>query len=158
MSVSRRPKQLPDLAFVAGADAPVHSPRAAANLDSRSTPATILVVEDEKLVARLLVEALESSGFLVQLASNGEAALDLATTEVQRPDLLVTDYALPGISGVEVARQLSSRFPGLRVLLTSGYAFDALSDASRISPKIEFLAKPFTPRAFLKRVVSLLPA
>ena len=128
------------------------------NPDTTTTRARVLVVEDEKLVARLLVEALESSGFRVQLAADGEAALDLAAEESERPDLLVTDFALPGISGVEVACQLSILWPGLRVLLTSGYAFDALSEASKLPPRFEFLAKPFTPRAFLQRVTALLSA
>jgi two-component system, cell cycle sensor histidine kinase and response regulator CckA len=115
----------------------------------------VLLVEDEEPVARLLVKSLENSGFEVLFARDGETALGLATLEATSPDLLITDLSLPGIQGVEVARTLTGRWPSLPVLLTSGYAFDALTDAASLPVEFEFMPKPFTPLAFVQRVRSM---
>lgn len=115
----------------------------------------MLLVEDEEPVANLLIRSLEGSGFEVLYARDGETALTIATERGVRPDILITDFGLPGISGVEVARELSSRWPELRVLLTSGYGFKAMLEATTLSPGYEFMPKPFTPRAFVQRVLSM---
>lgn len=106
-------------------------------------------------MARLLIQSLEGSGFEVLYARDGETALDIASGQARCPDLLITDFCLPGISGVEVARELSRRWPKMRVLLTSGYGFKAMIEASSLSPGYEFMPKPFTPRDFVQRVLSM---
>jgi len=121
-----------------------------------SKPRRVLLVEDEARVAGLLIQSLERSGFEVLYARSGEEALTIASDGASPPDLLVADFCLPGISGVEVVRELSSRWPGLRVLLTSGNGFEATQEAARLRARYEFMPKPFTPRAFVQRVIAML--
>jgi CheY-like chemotaxis protein len=76
-------------------------------------------------------------GFEVIEASSAEDALRLIEGNF-RPDLLVTDHLMPGITGAELARDLLSRLPDLQVLIISGYA-----EAEGIDPDIPRLTKPF---------------
>lgn len=121
-----------------------------------SRPRRVLLVEDEERVASLLIQSLERSGFEVLYARSGEEALTFARDGASPPDLLVADFCLPGISGVEVVRKLSTRWRGLRVLLTSGCGFEATHEADRLGRSYEFMPKPFTPRAFVQRVLAML--
>lgn len=67
-------------------------------------PVTVLIVDDERSIALLLAELLESAGYRVVVASTGRAALALARSE--RPSLILTDCMMPGIDGVEFVRRL----------------------------------------------------
>jgi CheY-like chemotaxis protein len=79
----------------------------------------VLLVEDEGAVRELLSSALERNGFDVVTAGSAEEALTLASPAFQ---ILLSDISLPGMSGVQLARQLRRSLPSLRVLLMSGYA------------------------------------
>jgi len=83
-------------------------------------PARILVVEDERYIARFLVYMLKEKGYEVQAAYDGEEALSAAA--VFRPDGVLLDLLLPKLSGREVLRKLraDSRFSGLKILLLTG--------------------------------------
>jgi len=82
-------------------------------------------------------EMLSDLGYLVQEAASAENAMRLVD-EGARPDLLVTDHLMPGMSGVELARILKERVPGLRCLVISGYA-----EGEGLAPDLPRLAKPF---------------
>jgi CheY-like chemotaxis protein len=73
-------------------------------------PRRILVVDDEWLLATWLAEALEDVGYLVQTASDGQEALNYVSTF--RPDLVITDFMMPRLTGLEFATALGSARPG----------------------------------------------
>jgi CheY-like chemotaxis protein len=105
--------------------------------------ATVLLVEDEEIVRRLLATMLEDAGYRVLEAENAEDASAYADTE-ERVDVLLTDVVMPGLSGPELAEQMTERWPGLRVLFVSGYTAEAIEKHGQISPGTSFLQKPFT--------------
>ena len=98
---------------------------------------TALVVDDEELVRASTADMLSDLGYAVVEAASGEDALRLVN-EGLRPDLLVTDHLMPGMHGVELARQLRDRLPHLRLLVISGYA-----EAEGLAPDLPRLEKPF---------------
>ena len=82
----------------------------------------VLLVEDNEVVGRFARGLLEEVGQIVTWAQNGEAALELLEAAADKFDLVFTDVVMPGINGLELARTVASRWPGLRVVLTSGYS------------------------------------
>jgi len=115
---------------------PAVQPRPA---DAGVEGAGVLLVEDEDLVARLVMRALTEAGYDVTLATSGEEALEVADEDY---DLLLTDVILPGASGPEIAERLCVGRPDLRVVFMSGQADRASADAvARIG---SLLPKPFS--------------
>ncbi|MEW6762781.1 MAG: response regulator [Pseudomonadota bacterium] len=82
--------------------------------------ASILVVEDDAIVRESMVSSLEAFGHTVAQASDGEAGLR-ALAEL-RPDLVITDYLMPGITGAELMRQARAIYPGIPMIIATGYA------------------------------------
>jgi PAS domain S-box-containing protein len=105
--------------------------------------ASLLLVEDDPAVRRLLTQMLEGSGYRVVAAANGDEALALADAGSLAVDLVLSDYVLPGISGVELCVALRRRFPELRILLMTGHA-DLPPGAAALPSGAELLGKPFT--------------
>ena len=109
----------------------------------RETPtpsAMILVIDDDADVRRFLQDSLAALGFAVGLAEDGRSGLE--AVERLGPDLVLLDYAMPGMNGAEVFRILRQRRPGLPIVLASGYAdADAIAAAGAGDAKI--LRKPF---------------
>jgi PAS domain S-box-containing protein len=101
----------------------------------------VLLVEDEEATRRSLQEILELLGYQVTALANGEEAERLPERPV--PDLLLTDLMLPGIPGSRLAAGLSKRWPGLRVLLMSGYTDDEALHRGVGDGTLHFLQKPF---------------
>lgn len=122
---------------------------------SLATPARILVVEDEAEVRELIAMLLESAGFEVVEASTGMAAA--ALLEDAAPfDALVTDCAMPGMSGDELARVAQASWPGLPVLMITGYA--DIAQVGRVPAAVEVLHKPFRVEELIQRVAAMLAA
>lgn len=117
---------------------------------------TILLVEDDPGVRRQALRALAGAGYQVHVAADGEEALALALAPA--PHLLLTDVVLPGVDGPRLAADLRARWPGLRVLFTSGYEDDRLPVALADAGAREFLPKPFTVAALLSKVRAVLDA
>jgi PAS domain S-box-containing protein len=105
--------------------------------------ATVLLVEDEQIVRRLVATMLDDAGYRVLEAENAEEALAFADAEEQ-VDVLLTDVVMPGLSGPELAERLTAHWPRLRVLFVSGYTAEAIEKHGQISPGTSFLQKPFT--------------
>ncbi|MFT3706336.1 MAG: ATP-binding protein [Archangium sp.] len=80
----------------------------------------VLVVDDEPILLRSLVKVLRSLGYEVLEAANGQAALEVLKKE--RVDVLLSDVTMPGMSGVELAREVALAHPAVRILLSSGYS------------------------------------
>jgi PAS domain S-box-containing protein len=100
----------------------------------------ILVVDDDSDVRRMLVAALESLGYEVRQAGDGPAGL--AAIEEDAPDLMMVDFAMPGMNGAEVATAARARNPDLPIVFVSGYADTAAIEAVA-GPEAPMLRKPF---------------
>jgi two-component system cell cycle sensor histidine kinase/response regulator CckA len=115
---------------------------------------TVLVVEDEPAVLRLISQLLQLNGYTVFEAANGPDALHLVK-QCQHPiDVLLTDIVMPAMSGVELAKRLTQYYPGLRVLFTSGY-MDHSAVKEVVGSGEQFLPKPFSPAELAMRVRGL---
>ena len=125
---------------------------------SRSGQGTILLVEDQDAVRRLVCRVLLSSGYEVIEANSASQALDLADSLLRSIDLLITDVVMPGMSGRELAARLTARRATLRVLFISGYAPEAIGEADAFDPGAAFLQKPFSPAQVAARVGEILSA
>ena len=109
----------------------------------RARTASVLVVDDDPDVRGFIVASLSDFGYRVREAADGEAGL-MAFAE-ERPDLVILDYAMPGLSGGEVAARILTVMPGQPILFVSGYSE---SEAiRRAAPHAALLAKPFRPDA-----------
>jgi CheY-like chemotaxis protein len=112
--------------------------------DERST---VLVVDDEEPLRRVVRRALESDGCAVLEASDGEAALRLMQELEIPPDLVLTDLRMPRVSGRELAEVLSVFRPGLPVIAMTGFAGSAHPDR-----RLPLLVKPVNKPALLEAV------
>ena len=117
-------------------------------------PETILVADDDPTIVRLLTLSLEPSGFRVLTASDGETALRLARAE--RPALLLLDWQMPGLSGVEVTRALRNdqdphlrRLPVVLITAQAGVENTSVGFAAGVT---DYLTKPFRPAHVRARV------
>jgi DNA-binding response OmpR family regulator len=113
----------------------------------------ILVVEDELAIARNLRDYLRDAGFAVTIAGDGGAAL--ASVRGERPDLVVLDLGLPGIDGLDVARELRRTGTTPIVMLTArGEESDRIVGLELGAD--DYLVKPFSPKELVARVRAVL--
>ena len=117
---------------------------------------TVMVVEDQEEVRRLIVAVLEAEGFKVLEAAGGDAALALSRRYSETIHLLITDMIMPGMSGKQIADQLGPLRPGMKVLYISGYSGDILTRRGVSEPDFPYLVKPFTPQTLSARVHEVL--
>jgi two-component system, OmpR family, alkaline phosphatase synthesis response regulator PhoP len=114
---------------------------------------TILVVEDEMKIARLVRDYLEHAGFEVIVSGDGEAAI--ASARGHPPDLVVLDLGLPGMDGLDVARELRARSRVPIVMLTArGDETDRIVGLELGAD--DYVIKPFSPRELVARVRAVL--
>ena len=118
----------------------------------------ILLVDDENAVLNLLYRLLESEGYEVLAASNGPDAVAICSRSVRPIELLVTDYNMPEMSGLELARECSLLCSGLPVLYVSGAHPDEELQGDLKAGKRAFIAKPFHPDDLLRKARELLAA
>jgi signal transduction histidine kinase len=111
---------------------------------------TILVVEDEPRVRKLILDVLAVRGYRALEATCGEEALQVCGTHRGPIHLLLVDVVMPGMSGPEVARQVQAARPHIRTLFMSGYTEDAISQHGVTGSAL--LQKPFVPSALAQAV------
>lgn len=116
---------------------------------------TVLVVEDQEQVRRLVCRILSRDGYHVLAAEGGEDALELAATHQGPIDLLITDVMMSGMNGRELGERMAEARPGLRVLYMSGYTADLIGDQG-LSPAAPLIQKPFTTAALTAKVREVL--
>lgn len=137
------------------ADGAVEPARSSAPAPAPARSATVLLVEDEPSLRRLVERVLSEAGYDVLVASDGQEALRVARNATSPIDLLVTDVVMPQMSGPALARSLKEKQQDLPVVFVSGYA-DHHAEAG-LDVDAHFLAKPFAPPDLLEIVQKSLP-
>jgi signal transduction histidine kinase len=111
---------------------------------------TVLVVDDDDDVRRMVERALRRASYIVMTATSGPDAIARARAYPGEIDLLVTDVVMPGMTGQELIRELSAERPGLQVVFMSGY-----HQGAPVDPR-QFVAKPFDRATLLSTVADVL--
>jgi CheY-like chemotaxis protein len=121
------------------------------SLTSASQP-VVLVVDDEKVIADTLSIILKQSGFSAVTAYEGHTALQLARQF--KPDLLISDVMMPGMTGIQLAITMKQTQPQCKILLFSGQAatVDLLEEARSLGHDFTTLTKPVHPTDMLRRI------
>jgi two-component system, cell cycle sensor histidine kinase and response regulator CckA len=117
---------------------------------------TVLLVEDEARVRKLIVDVLTDRGYNVLEATRGEEAVRLCRLHKASIDLAVLDVVMPEMSGPDVVKKIASLKPGMRVLFISGYTDEALVHHGILRTGAAFLQKPFLPDALVRKVREVL--
>jgi CheY-like chemotaxis protein len=121
-------------------------------------PGKILVVDDEKHIVHVVTLKLRNAGYEVISAGDGEEGLEVATTE--HPDLIVTDYQMPYMTGLEMSRALRAdvRTANIPILMLTARGF-SLSDEDLAAVNIKTsMSKPFSPRELIDSIERTLAA
>ncbi|CAM2008330.1 response regulator transcription factor [Acanthopleuribacter pedis] len=113
----------------------------------------ILLVEDDMLMADLLVQFLESEGFTVDHAPDGPKGVEKILA--RQPDLVILDLMMPGLNGLQVCKQVRPQYPGPIIMLTA--VDEDLTEVTALNTGIDdFITKPFRSSVLLARMGSLL--
>jgi two-component system cell cycle sensor histidine kinase/response regulator CckA len=141
----------------------LNEPRAIDPIEETSTRAsapkqavTILLVDDEEPLRKVVKRMLEAAGMSVREAASGEEALALFAKEGEHLDLVLTDLEMPGMDGLALAAQLAER-SAVKVLFMSGFSEQAARGPITLERGVNFLQKPFGAadlRALLRKVLS----
>ena len=117
---------------------------------------TVLVVDDDVVIQKLLQVNFEMEGYDVITAGDGEEGL--AKAQAERPDAIVLDVMMPKMDGLEVARRLKDddETKGIPIVLLSAKAQQADVQAGQATGADEYLTKPFDPLELLQRVGALI--
>ena len=112
----------------------------------------ILIVEDEPSIANFLREGLEEEGFAVDMADNGKQGLDLALSNLEEYDIILLDWMLPGMSGIEILRNIRKENPTVPVIFLT--ARDTTDDAvfGLETGANDYIRKPFAFDELLARI------
>ena len=117
---------------------------------------TILLVEDEAALRRLMTKVLSGEGFQVLEAKDGEHAATICKTWSESIDLVVTDLAMPKLNGLQLKDIVAGLRPAAKVLLISGYSGDVVDDPSILQTGAAFLEKPFLPDDLIRKIHQVL--
>ncbi len=118
--------------------------------------ATILYAEDDDSMRRFFEKALEKAGHHVIACSDGERALRALKFADGAFDLLLTDIMMPGIDGIELAKQAEVIAPGIKIMFITGFAAVAMNDPKSVDNTV--LSKPVHLRQLVDEVDKLLAA
>jgi CheY-like chemotaxis protein len=116
------------------------------------TKPRVLVADDEEVIANTLEKILNQAGFEARAVYSGEKALELVQSF--RPDMLISDVIMSGITGIETAIKVRTLLPSCKILLFSGQACTAnlLEEARAQGHEFEILSKPVHPSDLLARM------
>ena len=131
--------------------AATHAPRELAPTEI----ATILLVEDEPGLRKLARKILEARNYRVLEAKDGEEALSVYRENLGHIDLVVTDYAMPRLTGLQLKEKILAMQPNMKMLLVTGYADGVESIQQHINDG-DFLEKPFSPGELAQKVREML--
>jgi DNA-binding NtrC family response regulator len=117
---------------------------------------TVLVVEDDEKVRKLIVEILGRQGYRVLEASHGEEALLIHEKHDGPMHLVLVDVVMPGMSGSELAKRLASLHPETKILYMSGYTDNAIVHHGVLARGVNYIQKPFTVDGLARKVREVL--
>ena len=117
---------------------------------------TILIVEDEKDIVKMLEYNLKKEGYKILVAHDGEDALDMANTKL--PDLILLDLMLPGVDGLEVCKELKAerKTSAIPVIMLTAKAQESDKVIGLELGADDYVTKPFSPRELLARIKAVL--
>jgi two-component system cell cycle response regulator CpdR len=115
----------------------------------------ILLAEDDDSLRGFLARALERAGHDVVACADGDEAV---THLDEAWDLLLTDIVMPGLDGIEVARQAAAKHPGLRIMFITGFAAVALAAGEKAPAGAKVLSKPIHLREIVSEVERMIAA
>ena len=131
-------------------------PAAAPEPDHLAGSETLLLVEDEELIRRVVAQSLELQGYRVIAVEDGSRALAICEQADQPIDLLITDVVMPLMSGPQLVERVSTLRPDLPILYMSGYTDRALIHQGQRKAGTAFLQKPFMPEVLARKVREVL--
>jgi two-component system cell cycle response regulator CpdR len=115
----------------------------------------ILLAEDDDSLRGFLARALERAGYEVVACADGDEAAAVLDEDW---DLLLTDIVMPGMDGIEVARQAAAKHPGLRIMFITGFAAVALAAGENAPAGAKVLSKPIHLREIVHEVDRMIAA
>jgi DNA-binding response OmpR family regulator len=123
--------------------------------ESTDSPSTVLVVDDERLIADTITAILTQHGFVAFKAYSGEEAVRLA--EEMEPDIVLSDVLMPTMSGIQMAILIKELLPSTRIVLLSGQAATAelMRQAAAAGHDFELLPKPIHPEELVMKLKEL---
>lgn len=148
-----------------GTTVKIYLPRVFSPLDEESVQTeivtssgseSILVVEDEESLRMIIHRILTDNGYDVQIASNGDEALRTLKQTDSSVDLVLTDMIMPHMGGRELAENLRSMMPQLRILFMTGYTDNAMFHNGMLDSDVQLIQKPFTPASLLQKIREIL--
>ena len=119
-------------------------------------PQTVLVVEDDERLRRILCRLLDAQGYHVLCGGTAIEAIQLASEQEEGVDLLLTDVGLPGASGYQLAGVLLRMLPQLQVIVMSGHSEADLTEPPPSGRRLPYLMKPFAMDDLLDLIRELL--
>jgi DNA-binding response OmpR family regulator len=117
---------------------------------------TVLVVDDEILLRRLIMRELKRNGIDPIGAADGTEGLEAFLAGREKIDLVIMDLLMPGMNGLDLAAELERRRPGVKILYISGLGASIAVESILSQSPDRVLLKPFTPQALVERVAHLL--
>src|SRR5688572_2479964 len=122
---------------------------------SEQSKPLIFVVDDEPLLLELALALLEPSSYQVETFRDAESALKAFAVADPHPELIITDYSMHEMTGMDFIKECRKLRPEQKVLMTSGTVDEGIYRNSPVKPD-RFLAKPYQPRKFVGIVEGLL--
>ena len=119
---------------------------------------TILVVDDDEMVCRILKSALIHLGYTILVARNAASAIKLLDEYEGIIHMLLTDIVMPGISGIDLAEIVKKKVPDIKVVLMSGYAEEIVRKRDLILPEYNFIEKPILPSVLAHKLSRIFDA
>jgi hypothetical protein len=119
---------------------------------------TILIAEDSEGLREIAREYLGNLGYTVIEASSGEQALQRAQEFGGEIHLLLTDVMMSGMNGRELADRIAQKYPGIKILFTSGYTDDSIARQGIFDLSVAFIQKPYRPKALARKIREILSA
>ncbi len=132
----------------------------APELSIKSENTAILVVEDEPDILKIIKNVLELQDFSVRTAKDAEEAISIAKICGNEISLLISDIILPKMNGIQLSQQLLEHNPDLKLLFMSGFTSDEITHYDKLDEGVNFIAKPFSIKDFVRivhKVLSPLP-
>lgn len=127
----------------------------ASSVPSNPPPSLVFIVDDEPMIGTIVELTLEMHGYQTKVFKDPATALEAFLSAEAKPDLLITDFNMPGMTGIELIRDCRAAHPQLKTILCSGTVDEAFLKSFVPQPD-RFIAKPFFPQDLLTVVKALL--